>query len=190
MKLIQSIINLFSGSKKSDREIRNIFFNLVQNNQGSITVMDLAMAANLSGTDAKKALEKFAVEFDASFEVTEKGNILYLFPIRNKSVSEKISTQPQSDLSLPTQNDQTRSKKQVESRTTQAKMQNTVSEQEQNNTSNRKSWVNQEAKNTAKKDEKSNYSDITDDVQRKVEDIKKIESDLKKFGKSLNDLFK
>ena len=47
------LTNLLSDLKSSDKEIRNIFFNLIQNNQGSITVIDFAMAADLSGTDAK-----------------------------------------------------------------------------------------------------------------------------------------
>lgn len=72
-----------------EKKIRKVFFNLIQKNQGSITVMDLAIAANISGTDAKKYLNQFAVEFDATFDNTEQGHIVYLFPIRNNSNQTK-----------------------------------------------------------------------------------------------------
>ena len=65
-------------------KIREIFFNLIQQNQGSITAIDLAIAANISGTEAKKYLKKYAVEFDATFDETAEGNLVYLFPITNK----------------------------------------------------------------------------------------------------------
>lgn len=72
-----------------EKKIRKVFFNLIQKNQGSITVMDLAIAAKISGTDAKKYLNQFAVEFDATFDNTEQGHIVYLFPIRNNSNQTK-----------------------------------------------------------------------------------------------------
>ena len=84
------LTNLLSDLKKLDPEIRNIFFNLIQNNKGSITVMDFAVAADLSGTEAKKILEKFAVEFDATFDVTEEGQVVYLFPTTSNPIAKEI----------------------------------------------------------------------------------------------------
>ncbi len=179
------LINLFSGSKNSDHEIRKIFFNLIEDNKGAITVMDLAMAADLSGTDAKKILEKFAVEFDATFEVTEQGHILYLFPIRNKPIQKKASPKPQT-------NSFTSEKKQ-NFKTTQPVSQETVSHYQTENINNNESQPLNEPKkseNSSRSDKKSPYDDIYTDIKQKVEDIEKMENDLKKFGKSINDLFK
>lgn len=161
------LTNLLSGSKNSDREIRNIFFNLIQNNKGSITVIDLAMAADLSGTDAKKILEQFAVEFDATFDVTEEGQVVYLFPTTSNPITEEALSESKTDLP--------------------------IIEPENSN----KSQSNNEPKKETKpsfaninNDVKQQINNINSDVKQKLEDIKKIEGDLKNVGKSMNDLFK
>ncbi len=174
MQMKQWLINLFSGSKDTDNEIRTIFFNLIQKNQGSITVMEFAMATNLSGTDAKKVLEKFAVEFDATFEVTEQGHIVYLFPVREQSIAEKDRQKSQTNFVVPPQK-------------TQATKQETISNKSTEDINNNQSQQNNESQEENKH---SQYDYIYQDIKKKVEDVKKIENDLKKFSKSVNDLFK
>ncbi|MDJ0650902.1 MAG: hypothetical protein QNJ60_19585 [Xenococcaceae cyanobacterium MO_188.B19] len=189
MKLKQKLINLFSGSKNSNKEIRKIFFDLIQKNQGYITVIDFAMAANLSGTDAKKTLEQFAVEFDATFEVTEKGHVLYLFPLINKSNSKKVAPQNETDVSVAQKNTKIANNKKANPEHTRAIPQETNSDLQSQNINSNKTQINNK-ENSSQNDEKSFYTEIHDDVKKKVEDIQKIEDDLKKFGKSMNDLFK
>lgn len=174
--MTQWLINLFSGAKNTDNEIRNIFFDLVKKNQGSITVMEFAMAANLSGTDAKKILEKFAVEFDATFEVTEEGHILYLFPFREQSIAEKNTPQSLTNSVIPPQKTETTKQKQE-----------TIANDFKEDIKNNKSQQNNES---PEENKDSQYDYIYQDIKKKVEDVKKVENDLKKFSKSINDLFR
>lgn len=59
--------------------LNSVFYRVVQENQGRITVLDLAMKANLPGPEVQKYLHERAVEFSAHFEVTEQGGVLYYF---------------------------------------------------------------------------------------------------------------
>jgi hypothetical protein len=59
--------------------LRNAFFRLVQQGQGRATVLDFAIAAKLDGDRAKAYLDDRAREFNADFEVSEAGAVLYRF---------------------------------------------------------------------------------------------------------------
>ncbi|MEC4984163.1 MAG: hypothetical protein SAJ37_11790 [Oscillatoria sp. PMC 1068.18] len=65
--------------QQTDECIQTIFYRLLAQNQGKITVMSLAIEANLSATVAKNYLDSKAQEFDADFEVSESGKIYYKF---------------------------------------------------------------------------------------------------------------
>ena len=56
-----------------------IFYQLIQENQGRVTALDLAMNAKFSGTQVQRYLDERAKEFAAEFEVTEQGGIIYYF---------------------------------------------------------------------------------------------------------------
>ncbi|MGF1493207.1 MAG: hypothetical protein ACFBSC_12295 [Microcoleaceae cyanobacterium] len=56
-----------------------IFYQLVQENQGQVTPLDLAMKSRLSGSEVQQYLEQKAIEFSAQFEITEEGAIIYRF---------------------------------------------------------------------------------------------------------------
>lgn len=60
-------------------KLNSIFYQLIQENQGKITVLDLAMKAQISGNIAQDFLEKRAQEFAADFEIKDGGGILYQF---------------------------------------------------------------------------------------------------------------
>ena len=64
----------------SDR-LDSIFYEILQANHGKITVLQLAMAAKLPGKQAKEYLNQKSHEFNASFEPSEQGDIIYLFNI-------------------------------------------------------------------------------------------------------------
>ncbi len=67
--------------QQADRRLRQIFFHLVQTRHGQVTPLQLAMAAQLDGEAANAYLRDRSVEFNATFEVDDVGNILYCFPL-------------------------------------------------------------------------------------------------------------
>lgn len=56
-----------------------VFYNLLQHHQGRITPLDFALTAKLPAIAARHYLDQKAKEFAAQFEVTESGDILYVF---------------------------------------------------------------------------------------------------------------
>ncbi len=57
-----------------------LFYKLIQENQGHITALDLAMNSQLSGKVVQKFLGERAKEFGAELEITDQGGLLYYFP--------------------------------------------------------------------------------------------------------------
>ena len=57
------------------------FFQLLKENDGAVTPLQFAMKAQLPGSEAKEYLESRAQEFDAQFEVSDRGTILYRFDV-------------------------------------------------------------------------------------------------------------
>ncbi len=60
--------------------LNEIFYQLLQEHQGRITVLDFAMTARVTAIAARNYLDTRAKEFAAHFEVTERGDVFYLFP--------------------------------------------------------------------------------------------------------------
>lgn len=68
--------------RQSREEIlRASFFDLVKENQGQVTLMQFAMAANVSGEAAQQYLQDRAKEFGADFQVNDQGTVIYIFPL-------------------------------------------------------------------------------------------------------------
>ena len=67
--------------KQQQREecLNVIFYQTLQEHQGRITTLDLAIAANITGVEAQEFLQQRAKEFGAEFDVTDAGGILYCF---------------------------------------------------------------------------------------------------------------
>jgi predicted transcriptional regulator len=65
---------------KSEENLRSIFFQLLEEKEGAITILQMAKAANLNGEEAKEYLDQKAEEFNATFDVNEEGGIIYRFP--------------------------------------------------------------------------------------------------------------
>jgi len=55
------------------------FYQMLKADNGRITVLQLAMEAQLSGEQAKQYLDQKAKEFNATFEASDQGSISYLF---------------------------------------------------------------------------------------------------------------
>lgn len=63
--------------------VNPIFHQLIQQNQGSVTPMDLAIKGNFSGSVAKRFLDTKAAEFGASILTTDEGKQTYYFMTAN-----------------------------------------------------------------------------------------------------------
>jgi hypothetical protein len=55
------------------------FHKLLQEHQGRISILDFSIATSLDGKRAKEFLDTRAKEFSADFEVTERGEVVYVF---------------------------------------------------------------------------------------------------------------
>ncbi len=62
-------------------QLQATFYRLVKINNGYLTVMRLAAETGLPAKTAQLFLDAQAKEFNASYEVNEKGDIVYRFPI-------------------------------------------------------------------------------------------------------------
>jgi hypothetical protein len=58
-----------------------VFLGLIEQNAGTITVLQLAKTAEISIQPAKQYLDEKAKELNATFEVNEDGNVLYRFSL-------------------------------------------------------------------------------------------------------------
>ncbi len=178
MNFLRKLIKILLGEKTEESQKRKIFFDLLRRHRGSITVMDFAMATNCSGTEAKKALEQYAVEFDATFEVTEEGDIIYRFPLRTKTSPQQINSAYDRKKPSNTNCDSAPKNKRTDNPTKQVKRK--VDNQNEGGKPNQNK---QDKHSHAEKDQKQVVS------QNKIS-IDKLEEDFKNIGQSLNDLFK
>lgn len=70
---------LYASSKAAQQAIREQFFDLLRLHQGRLSVLDFAAATRLEPTIARRYLDGWAKEFDAEFEVCDKGEVYYVF---------------------------------------------------------------------------------------------------------------
>ncbi|NET41276.1 hypothetical protein [Okeania sp. SIO2B3] len=66
--------------KQQKDYLNSIFYQLIQENNGYITALDLAINSQLSGKIAQEFLDEQAKEFGAELEITQEGGLLYYFP--------------------------------------------------------------------------------------------------------------
>lgn len=59
--------------------LNQVFYQLIQTNNGRLTPLDLAMNAKVTGKIAQDYLEERVKEFSPHFEVTEQGSVVYYF---------------------------------------------------------------------------------------------------------------
>ncbi|XHX76872.1 MAG: hypothetical protein RBJ76_20890 [Stenomitos frigidus ULC029] len=70
---------LHISSRLERQAIRERFFQLLQVSQGRVSVLDFAAVARLEPAIARQHLDYWAKEFSATFEVSDEGNIYYIF---------------------------------------------------------------------------------------------------------------
>ncbi|MBW4562098.1 MAG: hypothetical protein KME32_13265 [Mojavia pulchra JT2-VF2] len=68
------------NQQASDR-LQSIFYQMLQENKGRMTVVSFAMKSELPAIAARQYLDEKAKEFNANFKVTEDGAISYHFEI-------------------------------------------------------------------------------------------------------------
>jgi hypothetical protein len=66
--------------EESDR-VQGIFFQMIRERNGQITALHFAMETQLSAHQAKQYLEEQAKEFNADFDVSERGDVIYRFKV-------------------------------------------------------------------------------------------------------------
>ena len=66
--------------QNQQRELNQAFYELIQAQQGKVTILELAMKTHLTGEEARCYLDDRAREFSALFEVGDQGEMIYLFP--------------------------------------------------------------------------------------------------------------
>lgn len=62
-------------------QLRQTFFQMLQHHAGLITPLQFAMATGLDGTAAKAYLDQRAKEFDADYQITTEGHLIYCFAV-------------------------------------------------------------------------------------------------------------
>jgi large subunit ribosomal protein L7/L12 len=69
-------------SKEEKRaRLQSIFYGLLKKGKGQLTVLQFAMEAKLSGTEARQFLDEQARDFNGNFEVNDQGEVFYTFSI-------------------------------------------------------------------------------------------------------------
>jgi hypothetical protein len=64
----------------SDR-LQSVFYEMLQDNQGRVTVLGFAMQSQLPAAHARQYLDEKAKEFNANFKVNEEGAVSYHFDV-------------------------------------------------------------------------------------------------------------
>ncbi|AFY84308.1 hypothetical protein [Oscillatoria acuminata] len=66
--------------EESDR-LQGIFFQMLRERNGQITALHFAMETQLSAHQAQQYLEEQAKAFNADFEVSDRGDVIYRFKV-------------------------------------------------------------------------------------------------------------
>lgn len=79
---------LWQHHQQRKKQLYQLFYDLIKARGGRIHVLDFAMAAQLTGREARTFLDARAREFFANFEPTDHGDILYTFPALEKGTGQ------------------------------------------------------------------------------------------------------
>ena len=71
--------------QRKENYLYSKFFHLIEKGQGSITVLNFAMEAQISSEESTKYLEEYSKKFNADFEVTARGNVVYKFDVLSRN---------------------------------------------------------------------------------------------------------
>ena len=81
---------LWQRHRRFQEKLYQCFYELLQSNQGRISVIDFAMAAQVTGPRARAFLDARAKDFFAEFEPSTQGDIFYTF--RTPQVASQFSS--------------------------------------------------------------------------------------------------
>ncbi|MGF1569353.1 MAG: hypothetical protein ACFCVD_15010 [Nodosilinea sp.] len=73
---------LWHRQQAQEKALHLLFYNHLTTHQGRISVLEFAIAAELTGAEARAFLDARAQEFFADFEPTDTGDVLYTFPLQ------------------------------------------------------------------------------------------------------------
>ncbi|MEO1375079.1 MAG: hypothetical protein AAFW70_12315 [Cyanobacteria bacterium J06635_10] len=68
-------------AKQMDLHLQSMFYRMIAENEGRITVLGFAMRSQLSAATAREFLDDQAKQFNANFKVSEDGAVSYHFDI-------------------------------------------------------------------------------------------------------------
>jgi hypothetical protein len=76
---------LWDGKRRQQQfqsgHLDDVFYMLLRQNGGTITPLALAMQSGLNGAAAKALLDDRARAFNANYQVTESGDVVYVFDV-------------------------------------------------------------------------------------------------------------
>ncbi|NJL62004.1 MAG: hypothetical protein HC903_09425 [Methylacidiphilales bacterium] len=67
--------------QQTDDRLQSLFYQMVQENHGRVTLLRFAMQSQLPPTTAKDYLDDKAKEFNANFKISEEGAVSYFFEV-------------------------------------------------------------------------------------------------------------
>lgn len=91
---------LWRRRDRQQQDLHQLFYELIRCSGGSISVLDFAIAAKLTGPQARAFLDARAREFYADFEPTDHGDILYRFYSPGMARDRQAATVPQAESDL------------------------------------------------------------------------------------------
>lgn len=78
--------NLQQQQQRQERDrLQGIFFQMLQQGQGYISILPFALQTQLDATEAKAYLDDRAREFQADFQVSDSGKVFYYFDLEGIS---------------------------------------------------------------------------------------------------------
>jgi hypothetical protein len=73
---------LWQRHRQQQQYLHTVFYDYLQASQGEVSALEFAMAAHVTGQQARAFLDARARDFWADFEPTPQGDVLYRFPMR------------------------------------------------------------------------------------------------------------
>jgi hypothetical protein len=91
---------MYTSFRAEQRAIRDCFFQLLRSRQGRFSLLDFAATTRLEPAIARRHLDAWAKTCSACFEVTEEGDLYYIFSTDLAALQENyLSINQSSDLS-------------------------------------------------------------------------------------------
>lgn len=82
------------AEKRRHKKLHTSFYRLLREHHGRMTLLDFAMTAEIPAIAARHYLDSRAQEFAARFEVTEQGDVVYVFSTLQFSHSQPLAATP------------------------------------------------------------------------------------------------